>query len=324
MSVKAFLVTGGSGFIGHRLCYYLAKKYPDYLLINYSRHTYAVDPNLVEKTVESCPNYRFVAGDINNKILLLETLRKNNVKRIFHLAASSHVDRSFIYPEEFLRANVEGTFNILEVLRYMKRKPLLIYMSTDEVFGDVPTGYCVEGDLFAPRNPYSVSKASAEIYCNAYHHSFNIPVITVRSMNNFGEGQHPEKLIGKIISKCLTDTPFTLYKGGSIRGWIYIGDTADALDTVANKGKIGEVYHIPPAEYLTVPQVAQRILKIMGREHLFKGYKGRRLKDDERYALSGTKMTYDLGWRPRVTFDEGIKKVIKWYKENEWFWRGHI
>lgn len=321
MQKNNILCTGGSGFIGHRLCYYLVNKYPDKKIINYSRHTYAVDIRLAEKTLGSFPNYEFVAGDINNKILFLETLRKFKVNRIFHLAASTHVDRSFVYPEEFLRINVEGTFNILEVLKYLKRKPVMVYMSTDEVFGDVPRGYCEEDDVLYPKNPYSASKASAEMYCHAYHHSFKVPIIIARSMNNFGEGQHPEKLIGKIIAKCFNEEHFTLYKGDSIRGWIYTGDTADALDTIATKGKIGEVYHVPPCAYLTVPQVTQIILKVMGKEYLFDGYKGRRLKDDERYALSVTKMTYDLGWTPKVTFEEGIKRVINWYKKNEWYWK---
>jgi len=229
---------------------------------------------------------------------------------------------SFIYPEEFLQANVCGNFAILEVLRRIKKKPLLLYYSTDEVFGDVPEGFCREDDLRRPRNPYSASKASAEMYCVAYYHSFNIPIIISRSMNMFGPYQHPEKLIGKIITRCLTDEHFTLYKGGSVRGWLYVEDACDAIDTTIKKGKVGEIYHIPPDAYLTVPEVAETILKITGKQELFDGYKGRRLKDDERYALDATKFTYELKWRPPTRFDKGIRLTIDWFKRNPWFWTG--
>lgn len=589
-------------------------------------------------------------------------MEKFKIDLIFHLAASTHVDRSFIYPEEFLKANVYGTFNLLEVLRKLKNKPLLIYMGTDEVFGDVPKGYCKEDDIRRPRNPYSASKASAEMYCNTYYHSFKIPIIITRcydentrvltenglkkfsdleigdkvwvrkkgnlelepikeiminyyegemihfktgtidflvtpnhrvlcrsrrkiqedfyfklakefkeigqssryylpktgiwncedkeivdmgdfisfnkvhsnakllkkyvktetllsllgwyiskgrcnekgqieivnrnpkyrkeimkliknlgliakdtqekieinsvmlsrfllkecghlaknkkipkwalafspkylkylynslmkgdgsknrtlntevyhtkseklvdsmielilklglsprisvretwnpkktkrnksfivriikhnkgsiegknihseiykgliwclrvpsgnffierngciinsgnSMNMFGPYQHPEKLIAKIITRCLTDTHFTLYKGGSVRGWTFVKDSCEALDIISSKGKVGEIYHIPPDAYLTVPEVAKKILKTTEKEEIFDGYKGRRLKDDERYALEGSKVMYELKWMPPTSFEEGIKETIKWFKNNKWFWRG--
>jgi len=318
MQYKNILVTGGTGFLGNNLIRYLLEV--DNRVVNYSRHTYATNP-LSHNDLEKLPNYHSVVGDINNVLLLADTLRKYKIEIIYHLAASTHVDRSFIYPEEFLQSNLYGTFCILEVLRLMKKKPLMIYMGTDEVFGDVPTGFCRETDMLAPRNPYSASKASAEMYCNAYHHSYKVPVIIARSMNMFGPYQHPEKLIGKIITRCLTDTHFTLYQGGSIRGWIYVKDTCDALMTLADKGNVGEIYHIPPDVYLTVPEVAQKILELTNKQELFDGYKGTRLKDDERYALDTTKFTYTLKWRPIYGFDEGIRKTLEWFKQNEWFWK---
>lgn len=318
---KNILITGGTGFLGNNLTRYFTDKYPDRMIVNYSRHTYAVNP-MTHKDLSELPNYKGVAGDINDVLLFKETLEKYKIGLIYHLAASTHVDRSFVYPEEFLRANLVGTFNILEVIRKIKQKPLMIYMGTDEVFGDVPEGFCRESDVLSPRNPYSASKASAEMYCNAYIHSFGLPIIMVRSMNMFGPYQHPEKLIGKIITRCLTDTHFTLYKGGSIRGWIFVKDTCDALDIVAEKGKTSEIYHIPPDTYLTVPEVAQKILKITDKEHLFDGYKGRRLKDDERYALDATKFTYNLKWNPPTKFEDGIMETVQWFKQNEWFWSG--
>jgi len=658
---KNIMITGGTGFLGNNLSRYMLDKYPDRTIVNYSRHTYAVNP-LTHKDLWKLPMYKSVAGDLNDVLLFKETLEKYKIGLIYHLAASTHVDRSFIYPEEFLTANVAGTFNILEVIRRVKKKPLMIYMGTDEVFGDVPKGFCREDGELAPRNPYSASKACAEMYCIAYTASFGLPIIRVRchdektraltenglklsheleigekvwvrgkngklklepileiptyvyigkmihfktgtidslvtpehrvvcksrrkmdkeyyikiakefksigkssryylpktakwegiekdfidldslvsldnlhpstivpkrkiktitlfslfgwhisegscqqrkgeignknpeyreeianlindfglscnnnskretvgyssvilsrilseagkgaenkkipkwilnfspkylihlynalmkgdgnrnqeyntdvyytvseklvnsmielilklgwsprisvretwnpqktkkrksfvirisrhhnkgsiegkninsesysgivwclktpsgnffverngciinsgnSMNMFGPYQHPEKLIGKIVTRCLTDTHFTLYKGGSVRGWIFVKDTCDALDVAARKGNVGEVYHIPPDAYLTVPEVAEKILKITGKQELFDGYKGRRLKDDERYALDATKFTYELKWRPPTRFDEGIQKTVKWFGQNEWFW----
>ena len=311
------LVTGGSGFIGSNLIDYLIEK-TDWETINLSRHTYAVNPKVLEH-LEKTKRYKFVAGNVTDAILMMNLIKQADT--IVHLAAETHVDRSFLYPQDFLTTNLIGTFTILEVIRHLKKKPKLIYMSTDEVFGDVPKGYCKEDDCVKPRNPYSASKASAEVYCNAYFHSFKVPVIIVRSMNNFGPRQHPEKLIAKMITRCLSGIPFTLYKGGSVRGWICVKDTCDAILTILKKGVVGEIYHIPPDAYLTVPEVAETILRLTKKQHLFEGYKGRRLKDDERYALDGTKMTYDLGWKPKASFDEGIKRTIEWYRENPWFWK---
>jgi len=195
-------------------------------------------------------------------------------------------------------------------------------MSTDEVFGDVPSPkLCTEEEMLLPRNPYSASKASAEMYCNAYHYSYDLDIVIARSMNNFGPRQHPEKLIGKIITRCLTETPFTLFQGGSTRGWIYVKDTCRALKQIVNNGKSGEVYHIPPTAYRTVEEVMQTVLDITGKHHLFQGYKGTRLKDDERYALSGDKMMTELDWKPQEIFSDAMKKTIDWFSYNRWFWQ---
>jgi len=320
------LVTGGSGFIGSNLVEYLLDKYSTEEVVNYSRHTYAMNP-LVMKHLESNARYKFIAGDVSDGLLFSRVLSENDIDVIFHLAAETHVDRSFLYPKTFLDSNLVGTFTILEVMRHMQERPALIYMSTDEVFGDVPSPkLCTEEDHLRPRNPYSASKASAEMYINAYHHSFGLSTAICRSMNNFGPRQHPEKLIGKIITRCLTDTPFTLFEGGSVRGWSYVKDTCSALYTILSSidllSAYGRTYHIPPTTYLTVPEVTEKILDLMGKQDLFQGYKGRRLKDDERYALDGSKMTSELGWKPKTSFEDGLKETITWFKENEWYWKG--
>ncbi len=316
--MKRILVTGGSGFIGSNFVDHILNA-TDWDVTNLSRHTYASNPRTLEHLKDN-ERYKFVSGDLNDTMLMMELIKETDT--IVHFAAETHVDRSFDYPEVFLRTNLLGTFTILNILRRLKDKPRMIQISTDEVFGNVPKGYCKEDDPINPRNPYSASKASAEMYCNTYFHSYGVPVIITRSMNNFGPRQHPEKLIGKIITRSLSDTPFTLFKGGSVRGWIYVEDTCDAVLSVIKNGKPGEVYHIPPDAYLSVPEVAERILEITGKQHLFEGYKGTRLKDDERYALDGSKMTYELKWKPKYTFNDGIKKTIEWFKQNEWYWRG--
>ena len=312
-------MTGSTGFLGNNLVRFLLKKHPDTPIIGYSKRTYVDNPVSGDDLREN-PCFIPVQGDILDTLLFLNTLKEHKIEVIYHLAASTHVDRSFIYPKEFLETNVYGTFSILEALKHYKNEALLINMGTDEVFGDVPEKFCREDDVIAPRNPYSASKASAEMFCNAYRHSFGTKVITARSMNMYGEYQHPEKLIPKIITRCLSDTHFTLYEGNSVRGWTYVQDTCEALSLLAERGEVGETYHIPPDAYLTVSEVAQKILDLTGKHELFDGYKGRRLKDDERYALDATKFTYKLKWTPPTGFDKGMENAVQWFADNKWFW----
>ena len=315
-----YFVTGGSGFIGSNFIdYVLEDKNND--VVNFSRHTYAFNPHVLSH-LEGDERYKFIAGDLTDGMFLLRTLQREEPYWIVDFAASTHVDRSFTYPQEFFNTNAYGTFTLLEAIRHLHLKPELLYVSTDEVFGDVPTGFCKEEDRLKPRNPYSASKAAAEMYVGAYHHSFDLPVKTVRLMNNYGPRQHPEKLISKIITRCLTNTPFTLFEGGSVRGWIYVKDACRAIDTVLRKGENGEVYHVPADTYKSVPEIAEIILHVMGKQELFEGFKGTRLKDDERYSLSGQKLVKELMWRPRYNFERGIDQTIKWFSQNEWFWKG--
>jgi len=314
-----FFVTGGSGFIGSNFVDYVLEDKVN-RVVNYSRHTYAMNPKVMDHLQDE-ERYKFVAGDLKNEIFLFRTLQKTNPDVVVHFAASTHVDRSFVYPREFFRNNAYGTFSLLETLRNLNQNIKLLYVSTDEVFGDVPTGFCREKDFLAPRNPYSASKAAAEMLVNAYHHSYSIPTVVARMMNNFGPRQHPEKLISKIITRCLTDTSFTLFKGGSTRGWTYVKDACEAIHKILVEGKNGEIYHIPPSTYKTVPEVTNAILNIMNKQNLFLGFKGQRLKDDERYALEGSKMTYELNWTPKTTFEDGMKQTIAWFRENPWFWK---
>lgn len=313
--IKNAIVTGGNGFIGSHLCDYLLKR--DYRVINYSRHTYASN--------ENNPNVINIEGDILDTIRFVETLISEDIDSIFHLAAETHVDKSFQYPSSFLRTNILGTVSILEALKYLKsiskKNIRMLYMSTDEVFGNISKGFAKEEDTLNPRNPYSASKASAEHFVMTYHHSYELNTLIARSMNNFGERQNLEKIVGKIVLNCLNDREYRLYKGASnsVRGWIYVKDTASALHTLMTKGQTGKIYHIPAKTYLSVEELNNKITKLLKKEHLFKGYKEFRLKDDERYALDydTAKLVKELNWVPETSFEEGILKMTKWIKERK-------
>ncbi len=318
MYKESFIVTGGSGFIGSNLCEYLAKKYPDVQIINLSKHTYAVASKLIQ-FLEKIPNYKFEAVDIFDGMRLLNILRNAKVRRIYHLAAESHVDRSFIYPKDFIQSNIEGTFTLLEAIKNLKPKPRFYYMGTDEIFGSVKSGYNNEGCMPHPENPYAATKVASEALCMAWGASWKIPIVIGRSMNVFGPRQNPEKLIPKIITHLINGKSYQLYKGNSMRGWSFVFDTVDAIDNIMTYGKNGEIYHIPPCAMKGVYDINEYLLKLFpekGKE-CFKGYIGKRLKDDSRYALASDKMQFDLHWKPKWTWEDGMKATIEWYNENK-------
>ena len=307
---KNVVVTGGQGFIGSSLCELLIEK-DEGLVVDYSRQTYATTDYESEKLIH-------IEADLLDTLKFAKVLNEYKIDQIYHLAAQTHVDKSFDYPTLFMQTNVFGTVSILEALKFSDVPDArLVYMGTDEVFGEVLDGFSKETDMLDPRNPYSASKASAEHFVSAYHHSFKLNTLIARSMNNYGPRQHPEKLSSKIIRKCLNDEEYTLYGGSSesIRGWIYVTDTADALYHIMNGGKIGEIYHIFANDYFSVEQMNTQITKYLHKEHLFKGYQGFRLKDDERYALSSDcKLANELGWKPKVAFAEGLEKMVKYIR----------
>lgn len=312
------LVTGGSGFLGSALVELLLGE--GHEVVNYSKRTYAVHPGVKP---DPAAEYKEVLGDVRDALKLHRALLSYEPTVVYHLAAETHVDRSFDYPVDFYEANVGGTLGVLEAIRALPKamRPVLVHMSTDEVFGDVPDGhYCREEEPLNPQNPYSAAKAAAEHYVRAWGRSFGLEDVIARSMNNLGPRQHPEKLVAKICARLLSGTPFTLYQGGSVRGWIHSEDTARALQVLGEKGRSGETYHIPPAGYATVEQVAQLLIGISGRGELFQGYRGRRLKDDERYALDGTKMRTQLGFEPRYSLKEALERTYEWFRSAPWFW----
>lgn len=321
------LVTGGSGFMGSNYIYHLidnAKKRNIHWVYNYSKETYAIhNRTLLKAQRAQRAGFLNIEGDILDAPAFMTVIKHTHPNWIVHFAAETHIDRSFKYPEEFIQTNIVGTFRILEVLRRInkQRRPKLIHISTDEVFGDIVRGNCVEDTVLKPQNPYSATKAAIESLLHAWRVAYDIDIRIIRPTNNYGPRQHPEKLIAKIITRCLADRPFTLWKGHAIRNWLYVGDLCKAVDMVMDRGRNGEAYNVSSSDDLSVNQVKDVILKAMKKENLFDGYKGQRLKLDQRYALDSTKIR-KLGWRQSTKFVGGILNTIEWYKNNSWFWEG--
>ena len=311
------LVTGGAGFIGSCFIRHILKKYPDYKVINLDALTYAGNlENL--KDIDGNPNYQFVYGNICDKNLVRELIDETDA--VINFAAESHVDRSISSPDIFIETNIKGTLNLLEASREIGIKRYL-QVSTDEVYGTLgKTGYFSETTPIAPNSPYSASKASADMLVRAYGETYNLPILITRCSNNYGPYQYPEKLIPFFILKLLKGEKVPLYGDGlNVRDWLYVYDHCEAIDTVLHKGKVKEVYNIGGHNEKTNLEITKIILKEMEKDENCIEYVSDRLGHDRRYAISNDKITSELGWKPSITFEEGIKLTIQWYLNNqEW------
>ncbi len=309
------LVTGGAGFIGSCFVRHILNKYPDYKVINIDALTYC--GNLANlKDIENNPNYKFVHGNICDKKLVRELI--SQVDCIVNFAAESHVDNSIKNPEIFIETNVQGTLNLLQASKEIGIERYL-QVSTDEVYGTLgKTGYFYETTPLAPNSPYSASKASADMLVRAYYETYKMPVLTTRCSNNYGPYQYPEKLIPFFIAKLLRSEKVPVYGDGlNVRDWLYVYDHCAAIDTVLHKGRIGEVYNIGGHNEKTNIEITRLILEAMGKDESSIEYVQDRLGHDRRYAISNDKITSELGWKPSVTFEEGIKMTIDWYLNNQ-------
>jgi len=315
--MKKILVTGGAGFIGNCFVRHILNKYPDYKVINLDALTYAGNIENLDD-VKDNPNYTFVHGNICDKNLVADLL--DEVDTIVNFAAESHVDRSITGPEIFIDTNVKGTLNLLQ---NAKNKGIDRYLqvSTDEVYGSLgKTGYFYETTPLAPNSPYSASKASADMLVRAYHETYGMPTLNTRCSNNYGPYQYPEKLIPYFISLLLKDEKVPVYGDGlNVRDWLYVYDHCEAIDVVLHKGKVGEVYNIGGHNEKTNMEITRLILATMGKDESSIKYVQDRLGHDRRYAISNDKITSELGWKPSLTFEEGIKITIDWYlKHQDW------
>ena len=319
--MKTILVTGGAGFIGSCFVRHELKKHPDYKIINLDALTYCGNlENL--KDVEDNPNYRFVHGNICDRTLVRELVNVSDY--VVNFAAESHVDNSIKHPEIFIETNVQGTLNLLQACKELGIGKYL-QVSTDEVYGTLgKTGYFYETTLLAPNSPYSASKASADMLVRAYHETYGLPTLNTRCSNNYGPYQYPEKLIPFFISQLLKGEKVPVYGDGlNVRDWLYVYDHCEAIDVVLHKGKIGEVYNIGGHNEKTNMEITHLILEAMGKDESSIKYVEDRLGHDRRYAISNDKITAELGWKPSITFEEGIKLTIDWYLKNQ-DWIEHI
>ena len=317
------LVTGGCGFIGSNFIHYLLKTYSDISIINVDKLTYAGNLENLSDLFHS-PRYRFLRGDIAEPPFMEELIKKG-VDAIVNFAAESHVDRSIEDPSTFMKTNIFGTFVLLEAMRKVlpEQKIHFIHISTDEVYGSLgETGAFTEDTPLSPNSPYSASKAAADMMVRAYHQTYGLSAIITRCSNNYGPYQYPEKLIPLMITNALEDKDLPIYGDGMhIRDWIYVEDHCRAIDKVLHHGKEGGIYNIGGRSERSNLSVAQTILDRLGKPHSLLRFVTDRPGHDRRYAIEFLKIERELGWRPSVSFKEGIDLTVKWYQAHREWWR---
>lgn len=328
------LVTGGAGFIGSNFVIHAIKS-GRHKIINLDKLTYAGNLETL-RSISGYENYLFVHGDIGDEKLVSSLLEKHRPYAIINFAAESHVDRSIHGPGDFIQTNIVGTFNLLESVRgyyqsldtHEKMQFRFLHVSTDEVYGsleknDPPFS---ESNPYEPNSPYAASKAASDHLVRAWHHTYGIPVLTTNCSNNYGPYQFPEKLIPLIIHNALNHKPLPIYGDGlQVRDWLYVEDHCEAIETVLLNGKIGETYNIggnnEKTNLFVVETICQILDRLMPRQdqksyaELITFVKDR-LGHDRRYAINAKKISLELGWKPKETFETGIEKTIRWYLEN--------
>lgn len=316
------VVTGGAGFIGSNFVYYMLEKYCDYEIICLDLLTYAGNLKTLEKAQKN-PKFKFYKGDIADRKFVYDLFEKEKPDVIVNFAAESHVDRSILTPEIFLKTNVLGTQVLLDACRKYGIKRYH-QVSTDEVYGDLPLDrpdlFFTEDTPIHTSSPYSASKAGADLLVQAYYRTFKVPVTISRCSNNYGPYHFPEKLIPLIIMKARKNEKLPVYgKGENVRDWLYVEDHCKAIDLIIHKGKVGEVYNIGGHNERTNLEVVKAILKELGKSEDLITYVTDRPGHDMRYAIDPSKIIKELGWEPSRKFEEGLKETVQWYLDNdEW------
>ena len=311
------VVTGGAGFIGSNFIRYVLASHPEDSVVNLDKLTYAGNrANLADLAGDR--RYAFVHGDICDAKIVRDTLR--GVDAVVNFAAESHVDRSLMEADAFLKTDVFGVFTLLEAVREL-RTPRLLHVSTDEVYGSVPTGSSTERDPLRPSNPYSASKAGGDLLALAYWHTHRVPVVITRSSNNFGPYQYPEKVIPLFVTNALDDRPLPLYGDGrNVRDWLYVVDNCAALDLVLRKGGDGEVYNIGGGHEVENVVLTHEILRLTGKPETLIQRVADRAGHDRRYSVDCAKVR-QLGWEPKHRFASALETTVRWYREHEAWWR---
>jgi dTDP-glucose 4,6-dehydratase len=320
--VKNLLVTGGAGFIGSNFVRYMLEKHAGYRITVFDKLTYAGNlDNLKDVEERFGERYAFIHGDIADADAVEAAMQTHEIDSILNFAAETHVDRSLLEPDAFIKTDVYGTYVLLEAAR---RHDVERYhqVSTDEVYGDIAEGHSsVESDPLHARSPYSASKAGGDLLCLAYYNSFGTPVTLTRGSNNIGPYQYPEKVVPLFITNAIDDEPLPLYGDGrQMRDYQYVLDHCAGIDVVLHRGQPGEAYNLGTGTETENIVMACAILDLLGKPHSLIRHVTDRPGHDRRYSLNVDKMR-SLGWDSRHSFEEGLEKTVRWYVDNEWWWR---
>ncbi len=317
------LVTGGAGFIGSNFVQYMVNNYPEDTIVNLDALTYAGNLESL-KPVEDKPNYRFIKGDISDRAFIMELFEKEAFDVVVNFAAESHVDRSILDPEVFVKTNVLGTLVLLDASKKFQVKRFH-QVSTDEVYGDLPIDrtdlFFTEATPLHTSSPYSSSKASADLFVLSYYRTYGLPVTISRCSNNYGPYHFPEKLIPLMIIRAFHNEKLPVYGNGSnVRDWLHVTDHCSAIDLIIRGGKPGEVYNIGGHNEKTNLEVVKEILKVLNKPESLIEYVTDRPGHDLRYAIDPRKVEQELGWKPIYHFETGLKQTIDWYLANKDWW----
>lgn len=316
------LVTGGLGFIGSNFIRYMLHEHLDYEIINLDKVTYCGRfENLQD--LQYNPRYTFVKGDIGNQELVEHIINSHKPDVVVNIAAESHNDNAIKDPHVFVRTNVLGTQVLLHAcLDKVKR---FHHVSTCEVYGELDLDSnekFTESNRYAPRTPYNASKAGSDHIVMAYHHTFGLPVSISNCGNNYGPYQYPEKLVPLFVTNAIENKKLPLFKSSqNKREWIHVLDHCKAIDLILHKGKVGEYYNIGTGVEKSIEEITKIILTHLQKPESLKEYVPDRKGHDKRYLLDSSKIMKEIGWKPEIDFDNGIKETINWYKQNEWWWR---
>jgi dTDP-glucose 4,6-dehydratase len=320
--MENLLVTGGAGFIGSNFVRYILEKYPDYRVVVFDKLTYAGNlDNLKDVEEHFAGRYALVQGDIADAAAVDGVMQAHEIDTVVNFAAETHVDRSLMEPDAFIKTDVYGTYVLLEAARKFDVERYH-QVSTDEVYGDIPEGHSsVETDPLHARSPYSASKAGGDLLCLSYHNSFGTPMTLTRGSNNIGPYQYPEKVVPLFVTNAIDDQPLPLYGDGrQMRDYQYVLDHCEGIDVVLHQGELGEVYNLGTGVETENVVLAHAILDHLSKPHSLIRHVTDRPGHDRRYSLNVDKIR-TLGWESSHTFEQAIEKTVRWYADNEWWWR---